>query len=326
MINIDVTKEEMDALIDALELEEWERLYSIQIPESSASHEGYKLKKTSHYVIRCRTFGPDRALAMCYTFILLRLFWQQGLEGDDRDAANLDMLPTGLKATCEEQLGHLWRVDFDIISAADAMNDPESQLYYNFAASAYVKDTMFDIYGVPLIHQYRYPIDHPRRANEVISATNVTKKDVAVFTFYLNLIKEMKYPEAAAGFINYVNELAWKGYSARTVKITNVVIRPRFTDINRTDLKKHYYTITYEFQANNEGWDSTSAITDPETGQLPGDVSFDGNLQDPLDPRLIYPPGRPIHTCPSFDFHRLFPDDDYTTFQERGEYEFPIST
>lgn len=323
MPNTQIPVEDLTGFWDNIEIEDYEKIHHIQVPESEANDPGIKLIINRRYLFRCRCFGAVRALEIAKEYLYRKLFYDEDLEYGEDPISLLSKVPINFSARCEDQgYGWLWGVSFDIISYAEAMNDPEFSGYFNFSAGAYSRESLTDIYAVPLLLQYRYPKDHPRRAGEIISANGTIQKDVALFTFNLVLIKEMIYPEAAAGFISYVNKLAWKGYPPRTVKITNISIRGRYTDPERDDSRKHYYTIIFEFQANDNGWDQVVAITDPETGEHPGDVRFDGTIQT----GLTYPAGRNAHVLPSFDFHRIFPDDDDTTFQERSEIEFPIVT
>jgi len=308
---------------DDMTLESYEELHHIQVPESEASDPGITLITNRKYLFRCRCFGAVRALEIGKEYVWRKLFHDSDLDYGVDSYTLLSRVPVNFNARCEDQgFGWLWGITFDIISYGQAMNDPDFEGFYNFSAGAYSRESLTDIYAVPLLFQYQYPANHPSRPLEIISANGTIQKDVAVFTFSLNLIKEMKYPEAAAGFISYVNEEAWKGFPPRTAKISGITIKGLDTDPDRDDDKKHIYVCTFEFQVNDLGWDQVVAITDPLTGQYPGDVDFDGNPQ----PGLTYPAGRNAHVLPSFDFHRIFPDDDDTTFQERGEYEFPIVT
>ena len=327
MIDKDITQQEVNDLMDGF-IGENEAMYSIQVPESTATYDGYKLQASVNYLVRCKCFGPTRAVNLVYYFIVNRLYAQFNLTGADRKIENLPIVPANFSSNCDDEgFGWLWGVTFDIIPFSQLINDPDSEYYYTCTASGQAKESYFDAIGVPLYLQYRYPLDHPEFPNHVISSIKTIIKDDAIFTFRLNLVKEMKYPEAAGGFISHVNQLAWKGFPPRSVKITNIMIRGMYTDPERTDLDKHTWIITFEFQVKDSGWDASIAIIDPLTGEVPGDIDFSGAIQDPSDPRLLYPPARQfVPVLPEFDFHRIFPDDDDTTFQERGEYEFPIGS
>jgi len=306
----------------SMTIRDHEEVHGIQIPESEANESGISLIVNKHYLFRCRCLGSVRALDLARTYVWKYLFNEAGLTYGEDSTTELTKIATNFSCRCEDDgFGWLWGVSFEIIPYAAAMNDPDSPFFYTFAAGVYSRESLWDINAVPLLLQYQYPVDHPQYPLEIITSNATIQKDVALFTFTLNLIKEMKYPEAAAGFISYVNEFAWKGFPPRMVKITNISIRGQYTSDTRDDNKKHYYICTFEFQVNDDGWDQVVAITD-YSGEHPGDVSFDGSLQT----GLTYPAGRNAEVFPSFDFHRLWPDTDNTTFQNRIAEEFPIPT
>ena len=308
---------------DPIVLEDYEIIHHIQVPQSEANNgDPYvTLIPNRRYYFLCRTNGPSRALEIAEEYMWRKVYHEDGLTYGYDPISSLSIVPMNFTSSSyEDKFGVLWKILVDIVPYTAMMNDPESSEYYVFNAGAYSRDSLTDIHSVPLLLQYKYPSDHPSRPDEIINANGVIQKDVALFTFNLNLIKEMKYPEAAAGFISYVNKLAWKGFPPRTVKITNISIRPKTINTSRSDVSKKVYICTFEFQVNDIGWDQTVAITDPLTGQYPGDVSFDGTVQT----GCTYPPGKKVEVLPEFDFHRIFPDSDNTTFQDRGAIEFPL--
>lgn len=316
---------------DSISLNTDEEIHHLQIPESEATIDGKRLFIHKKYLFRCRCWGPARAIEIATQYAYERLYWDQELTGDDKIVKNLSIIPINFSARCEDEgFAHLWGVSFDLISFGEAMNDPDFAYYYNFSGSSYSRESTVDKDGVPIIHQYQYSLNHPRKAGEIIPATGTVQKDIALFTFTKNLIKEMKYPETAAGFISYVNSIPWDGYPARVLKITNVTIRSIGTNYDRDDYDKNIYCCTFEIQANEDGWDQFSCITDPETGQYPGDLVYtivDGKPVYETQPGLDYPPAKTVEVLREFDFHRLWPDvDDETDFQERGAIEFPLPT
>lgn len=302
-----------------------EVIHFIQIPETQASDVFIRYAPQVNYLFRCKAQHAKRAVEIAKSFALTKLYWENNLDGTagkEKVIEHLPFLPTNFSATCSDNnLGRLWDVTYDLVPYGELMNDPDFQDYLNIVCNANTEETMTDLSGMPLLLQYKYPANHPRRPDEIITTQATAQRDVAVLTFQKNLIKEMKYPEAAAGWINHVNSLAWNGWAPRQVKITNVTVRPRGTNPSRTDYTKHIYTITFEMSVHENGWDSQVAITDPETGQHPGDVSYNGSIQ----PGCTKPAGYIVYTNPAADFNRLWPTTDSTNITARMAHEFPVS-
>lgn len=298
-----------------------EEIHFIQIPETQASDVFIRYAPQVNYLFRCKAQHAKRAVEICKSFALTKLYWEYNLDGNNKEIENLPFLPTNFSAVCaDNNLGKLWDVTYDLIPYGELMNDPDFHDYINIVSSANTEETITDITGMPLLLQYQYPPNHPRKPNEIITTQATAQRDVAILTFQKNLVKEMKYPEAAVGWINHVNSINWNGWGPRQVKITSVTVRPRGTNPSRIDYSKHVYTITFEMQVHENGWEQQVAIRDPETGQLPGDVQFSGQKQ----PGLSHPAGRIVLMNPEADFNRLWPTSDSTDITARMQYEFPV--
>lgn len=225
-------------------------------------------------------------------------------------------------------IGWLWEVTITTVDTASLMNNPDSDMFISgsstggsiesskaYAGTSGIHGNGFDGIKDPMIDdiilQYKYPIDHPRRPEEIITSVGNYQRDTVMITFRLNYRANAANPLYMLGLQNCLNSNDWYGFGAYAVKINSISFRCIGTPAVRASNDVHTYMFEFEFVANELYWENVAEIIDPETGLPPADrgVSAVEGLTgvQGLQPGLSYFGARKFRSNPAFDFNLLFP-------------------
>lgn len=223
--------------------------------------------------------------------------------------------------------GWLWEMTITTVDTASLMNDSNSDMYISGSSTggSIESSKMYEGFegcfglggsiGDPVSHdiilQYKYPPDHPRRPDEIITSVGNYQRDTVMITFRLNYKANTKNPLYMLGLQNCLNLNAWYGFQPFAVKINSISFRCIGTPDSRASNDIHTYIFEFEFVANESYWTNVAEIDDPETGYPPADrgVVIGENLAgiSGKQPGLNYYGARRFRSNPAFDFGLLFP-------------------
>jgi len=223
--------------------------------------------------------------------------------------------------------GWLWEITITTVDTASLMNDPNSVMYITGSSTggSVESSKMYEgtegcfglggSIGNPVSHdiilQYKYPPDHPRRPDEIITAVGNYQRDTVMITFRMNYRASTKNPLYMLGLQNCLNSASWYGFSPYSVKINSISFKCIGTPSSRLSNDVHAYMFEFEFVANELYWTNVAEIIDPETGYPPADrgVALGENMAGVAgkQPGLSYYGARRFRSNPAFDFGLLFP-------------------
>jgi len=315
------------AWYDEVDLNEGEQILGIGKDKNTFSIVGPNKVTDGTYFVRVVCQHPARACVIAKDYFYRWLWNEQGLGTyDSDDHWKLNSIPMQFTAQSIDTMnvGVLWEVTVRLVEYAQAINDPAFEGYLSGSATGGTIQTSQDINGIPIILQYKYPSDHPRRPDELLTCMGNFSADTSFVTLRLPLIRYMTYPLAGLALINFVNSSEWFGFAARSAKINNVVFRGLYTPTGRTgaDLYKHYYLFEFEVICTWSTWDKLVEVIDPETGRPPVGLGTVDSLQE----GCTYPGTRLVEVNEEYDFNLLWPQWSGISFQDMIDAEFPVGT
>ena len=138
------------------------------------------------------------------------------------------------------------------------------------------KSTNRDSEGEQVTVQHTYPADDPNHPGELIIQGGEFQYYEAQRSVFIRGIKITKQPWLIANSITgRVNSIVWSGADPRYWMCTACSWRPAWSGSSARLSNNNRYYMDFEFQYNEDTWDSPVVFTDDVTGKPPPDLIAD---------------------------------------------------